>query len=91
MIPIRPFSFIYKLYPSTYFDLFAGFPFAYSLPSLLFYPLHRDRDVREFFEKIGPVKSAVVGMNKNTGQSKGYAFVHFEDRRDAEEAFNKYV
>ena len=40
--------------------------------------------------RVGPVRSLNLGVNRRTGQSKGYAFVEFEDRRDAEEAFRKY-
>jgi len=50
----------------------------------------RDKDVAEYFERCGRVKSVVVGVNRRTGQSKGYAFVEFEDRRDAEDAFERY-
>jgi len=50
----------------------------------------RERELREYMERCGRVKSVTVGVNTNTGQSKGYGFVEFEDRRDAEEAFEKY-
>eukprot|EP01092_Planopodium_desertum_P016250 TRINITY_DN8_c0_g1_i1.p1 TRINITY_DN8_c0_g1~~TRINITY_DN8_c0_g1_i1.p1 ORF type:complete len:132 (-),score=4.11 TRINITY_DN8_c0_g1_i1:3-398(-) len=41
-------------------------------------------------ERCGPVVNIVVGINKRTGESKGYAFVEFTERKDAEEAYNKY-
>jgi len=50
----------------------------------------RDNDVADFFEKSGRLTNITVGLDKHTGQSKGYAFVSFADRRDAEEAFKKY-
>jgi RNA recognition motif-containing protein len=50
----------------------------------------RDRDLRDLMERFGRVKFVKVGFNQRTGQSKGYAFVEFEHRRDAEEAFYKY-
>jgi len=50
----------------------------------------RENDVADFFEKSGRLSNITVGINKETGHSKGYAFVTFSDRRDAEEAFNKF-
>jgi len=53
-------------------------------------PYHfHEREVRELFERYGHVKEITIGINKRTGQSKGYAFVMFLDRRDAETAFEK--
>jgi RNA recognition motif-containing protein len=40
--------------------------------------------------KVGRVKSVTVGITRRTGQSKGYGFVEFESRQDAEVAFEKY-
>jgi len=50
----------------------------------------RERELRDYMERCGRVKSVTVGVNTHTGQSKGYGFVEFEDRRDAEEAVEKY-
>jgi len=51
---------------------------------------YRDNDVAEFFEKSGKISNITIGLNRETGHSKGYAFVTFADRRDAEEAFTKF-
>jgi len=40
--------------------------------------------------KVGRVKTVTVGVTRRTGQSKGYGFVEFENRQDAEVAFEKY-
>lgn len=54
-------------------------------------PYHfRERDVAEYLERSGRLRNVVVGYNKRTGQSKGHAFVEYEDRRDAEEAFERF-
>ncbi|KAH3764524.1 RNA-binding motif protein, X-linked 2 [Pelomyxa schiedti] len=50
----------------------------------------KERDLEDLFERCGAVKNVTVGMNKQTGQSKCYAFVEFEDRRDAADALAKY-
>jgi len=52
--------------------------------------MFRERDVAEVFERCGRIRNVTVGVNRRTGQSKGYAFVEFEDRRDAEDAFDKF-
>jgi len=54
-------------------------------------PYHfRERDVAEYFERCGRLRNVTVGINRRTGQSKGHAFVEFEDRRDAEDAFERF-
>jgi len=54
-------------------------------------PYHyRERDVAEYFERCGRLRLVTVGYNKRTGQSKGHAFVEYEDRRDAEDAFERF-
>lgn len=50
----------------------------------------RERDVADYFERCGRIKNITVGVNPRTGQSKGYAFVEFEDRRDAEDAYERF-
>lgn len=55
-------------------------------------PYHfRERDLSDYFGRCGRIRNITVGLNKTNNQSKGYAFVDFEDRRDAEDAFDKYV
>ncbi|KAL6064715.1 RNP-1 like protein RNA-binding protein [Balamuthia mandrillaris] len=54
-------------------------------------PYHmRERDLGREFERCGPIRQVTVGYNKRTGQSKGYAFVEYEHRRDAEDAYERY-
>ncbi|KAH3759002.1 RNA-binding motif protein, X-linked 2 [Pelomyxa schiedti] len=50
----------------------------------------KERDLTDLFERCGAVKNVTLGFNKQTGQSKCYAFVEFEDRRDAADAISKY-
>jgi RNA recognition motif-containing protein len=53
-------------------------------------PYHfREKETAEYFERCGRLRNVSVGMNRKTGQSKGYAFVEYEDRRDAEDAFER--
>jgi len=51
---------------------------------------YREKDIIDTFERCGRLKSVTIGINKRSGQSGGYAFVEFDDRRDAEEAFEKF-
>ncbi len=51
-----------------------------------------DAELNEIFEKFGPVKSAKVVMDRETGKSKGFGFVEMvedADGRDAIEHLNE--
>jgi hypothetical protein len=43
-----------------------------------------DVDLRETFGRFGALTQARVGMNRDTGRSRGYAFIEFESREAAE-------
>jgi len=45
-----------------------------------------DAELREFFEKFGKVNSAKVAMDKETGKSRGFAFVEMPDDTEGREA-----
>lgn len=45
-----------------------------------------DAELEEIFEKFGPVVSAKVALDKETGKSKGFAFVEMKNAEDAKEA-----
>ncbi|KAI9481698.1 MAG: hypothetical protein EXX96DRAFT_595369 [Benjaminiella poitrasii] len=49
-----------------------------------------ERDVANMFERYGRLKSITVPMDTVTNKNKGFAFIEFEDRRDAEEAYDKF-
>ncbi|KAI7899193.1 uncharacterized protein BX663DRAFT_441573 [Cokeromyces recurvatus] len=49
-----------------------------------------ERDVANMFERYGRLKSVTVPMDTVTNKNKGFAFIEFEDRRDAEEAYDKF-
>ena len=42
--------------------------------------------LRSAFEKYGPVSDAVVVKDRETGRSRGFGFVTFEEEHDADEA-----
>ena len=50
----------------------------------------REPDVAQLFERFGRLRKVTVQLDPYTGKNKGFAFVEFEDRRDAEDAFDKY-
>ncbi len=45
-----------------------------------------DAELTEFFEKFGTVTSVKVAIDKETGKSKGFAFVDMPIRSEGEEA-----
>jgi len=48
-----------------------------------------DDSLRKAFEEIGPVTSSRVVTDRETGRSRGFGFVEYNDRRDAEDAKEK--
>ena len=49
-----------------------------------------ERDVVNLFERFGRLRQVSVPMDRYTRRNRGFAFVEFEQRPDAEDAFNKY-
>ncbi len=47
-----------------------------------------DKDLREMFEEFGAVDSAQVIMDRETGRSKGFAFVEMANDQAAQAAIN---
>jgi len=50
----------------------------------------RENEMGDLFSKFGKIRHVKVGIDKYSGKSRGYGFVEFEDRVDAEAAFKKY-
>ena len=48
-----------------------------------------DQDLRDLFGAFGRVARVYIGRDRETGASKGYAFVSFDDRTAAERALQK--
>jgi cold-inducible RNA-binding protein len=45
-----------------------------------------DDELLEIFEKFGPVVSAKVTMDKETGKSRGFGFVEMQNEQDGRDA-----
>lgn len=45
--------------------------------------------LRAKFEEVGPVNDAIVVLDRDTGDSRGFGFVTMADRKDAAEAIRK--
>jgi len=48
-----------------------------------------DDGLKEFFETVGPVSSARVITDRDSGRSKGFGFVEFEDDSNNQAAVDK--
>lgn len=49
----------------------------------------REPDLLELFRPFGPVSRVYVAVDQKTGISRGFGFVNFVSREDAERAINK--
>ncbi|KAG1339250.1 eukaryotic translation initiation factor 3 subunit G [Cocos nucifera] len=49
----------------------------------------REPDLHELFRPFGPVTRVYVAVDQKTGASRGFGFVNFVNREDAERAINK--
>jgi RNA recognition motif-containing protein len=49
-----------------------------------------ERDIVNLFERFGRLRSVSVPMDRYTRRNRGFAFLEYEQRTDAEDAFNKY-
>lgn len=47
-----------------------------------------DAELEEFFEKFGAVVSAKISLDKETGKSRGFAFVEMPNAQEAREAID---
>ena len=45
-----------------------------------------DAELEEIFEKFGPVVSAKVAMDRETGKSRGFGFVNMQNEEDGKQA-----
>lgn len=48
-----------------------------------------DDSLKEFFEQIGPVERAKVATDRETGRSRGFGFVTFEDDANNQKAVDE--
>ena len=49
----------------------------------------READLQELFRPFGAVTRIYVAFNRETGESRGFAFINFVNRDDAQRAINK--
>ncbi|MGD9200887.1 MAG: RNA-binding protein, partial [Chitinispirillia bacterium] len=48
-----------------------------------------ESQIKELFEAYGPIDRVTLIKDRNTGKSKGFAFVTFETEEDAEKALEQ--
>jgi RNA recognition motif. (a.k.a. RRM, RBD, or RNP domain) len=68
-------------------------PVARTIPSRLFVGgldwRITEAELRAQLEQVGPVADAIVVMDRDTGESRGFGFVTMADRKDAAEAIRR--
>jgi cold-inducible RNA-binding protein len=45
-----------------------------------------ETELREFFAPVGPLTTVIIPMDRETGKRRGFAFVEFSDKAQAEDA-----
>lgn len=43
----------------------------------------QERDLKEVFSKYGPIEDVQIVYDAQTGRSRGFSFVYFENKNDA--------
>jgi len=49
-----------------------------------------ESEIREFFAQIGPLSFVSLPVDRETGKLRGFAFVEYPDRNDAESAIRRF-
>jgi cold-inducible RNA-binding protein len=49
-----------------------------------------EENLREMFAKVGAVKSVSLITDRDTGRSKGFAFIEMENQEDAQKAISQF-
>jgi translation initiation factor 3 subunit G len=49
----------------------------------------KEKELFDMMDRVGRVKRVVIGQDPRTGRSRGYGFVEFDTRKDAEYAYDK--
>ena len=49
----------------------------------------KDSDLRELFRRFGPIQRIYLAKDRETHASRGFAFINFFNREDAQNAINK--
>lgn len=50
-----------------------------------------ERDVRDFFSRYGPIDEVQVVHDHQTGRSRGFGFIYFHNKADAQEVSSSLV
>lgn len=50
----------------------------------------KEEDVLDLFERFGTIVKITIPIDRYTTKNKGFAFVQFEHKRDAEDAYDRY-
>mmetsp|Transcript_26586 Transcript_26586/g.32247 ORF Transcript_26586/g.32247 Transcript_26586/m.32247 type:complete len:290 (-) Transcript_26586:482-1351(-) len=49
----------------------------------------QERDLQELFRPFGQISRTYIAYDRDTGESRGFAFINFANREDAQRAINK--
>jgi RNA recognition motif-containing protein len=49
-----------------------------------------ESELREYFSQAGPVSGVILPTDRETGKKRGFAFIDFEDKANAEKAIREF-